>query len=470
MKNNKKFIYIVTAIFALLFAMLIGYLLYFTVSKRSELSVNPYNRRMDHIEQDVIRGDIYDANHILLATTKNGTRKYPEGSMYAHAVGYSQRGKIGVEALANTELLYPDYNFSSIIRNTFYGEKFHGRDVVLTLDHRYQQAIKETMQGYKGAVVVIESNTGKIKAMYSNPSFDPNNIIDNWGSLSTDNENTALLNRATNGLYPPGSIFKTITSIAYFQNSNLAQSHFEYECKGNIHVKDYSIQCYNQKAHGKLKIEEAFAKSCNTYFIALKDKINTNELKEVAEQLGFNKNLNFDLGGVQSKFQLTTTSPDFEKSLSYIGQGKTLVTPMHMAMLASCIANDGILMKPYIFDYSMTKSGKIKVKTLPDYEKPYFDETLSNKLKEMMIGVVNKGTATRLITDDLIVGGKTGTAENETDIAHSWFIGFAQDKDSRYSSIAFAIIVENGEKGAYAQTVARKIINTYKQVSYEDMN
>lgn len=470
MKDNKKFIYIVTGIFALLFAMLIGYLVYFTVSKRSELSVNPYNRRMDHIEQDVIRGDIYDANHVLLATTKNGIRNYPEGSTYAHAVGYSQRGKTGVEALANTELLYPDYNFSSIIRNTFYGEKFHGRDVVLTLDHRYQEAIAEAMQGYKGAVVVIESNTGKIKAMYSNPSFDPNDIIDKWESLSTDNENTALLNRATSGLYPPGSIFKIITSIAYFQNPNLIDSHFEYECQGKIHIKDYSIQCYNQKAHGKLKIEEAFAKSCNTYFISLKDKINTNELKETAEQLGFNKNLNFDLGGVQSKFQLTTSSPDFEKSLSYIGQGKTLVTPMHMAMLASCIANDGILMKPYIFDYSMTKSGKIKVKTLPDYEKPYFDENLSNKLKEMMIGVVNSGTATRLITDGFIVGGKTGTAENETAIAHSWFIGFAQDKDNGYSPIAFAIIVENGEDGAYAQNVARKVINTYKQISYEDMN
>ncbi len=470
MNENKKFIYMVTAVFAVLFAMLVGYLVYFTVSKKSELSVNPYNRRMDHIEQDVIRGNIYDTNHILLATTKDGIRKYPEASIYAHAVGYSQRGKIGVEALANTELLYPDYNFSSIIRNTFYGEKFHGRDVVLTLDQRYQKGIAEEMSGYKGAVIVLESNTGKIKAMYSNPSFDPNQIIDNWEYLSTDNENTALLNRATSGLYPPGSIFKIITSIAYLQDSKLAQSHFEYECQGKIHIKDYSVQCYNQKAHGKLKIEDAFAKSCNTYFIALKDKINTNDLKMIAEQLGFNKNLNFDMGGLHSKFQLTPTSPDFEKSLSYIGQGKTLVTPMHMAMLVSCIANDGILMKPYIFDYSMSKSGKIKVKTLPHYEKSYIDEELSNKLKEMMIEVVDKGTATRLRRDDLIIGGKTGTAENETDKAHSWFIGFAKDKDNNSSSISFAIIVENGEEGAYAQKVAKRIINIYKDISNEDMN
>ncbi|MDF2878832.1 MAG: penicillin-binding protein transpeptidase, partial [Clostridia bacterium] len=109
MSKNKKIIYIVTSVYVSLFAILIGYMIYFTTIKQKQIAIHPYNTRLNNLEQEVVRGTIYDANMEILATTTEGIRQYPKAAVYAHAVGYSQRGKTGIEALANTELLYPNY-------------------------------------------------------------------------------------------------------------------------------------------------------------------------------------------------------------------------------------------------------------------------------------------------------------------------------------------------------------------------
>jgi len=224
MDKNKKFIYGITCIYISLFAVLIFYVVYFTAIKQKQISVHPNNTRLNNLEQEVIRGNIYDTNMKLLATTTDEKRVYPKGSLYAHVVGYAQRGKTGVEALANTELLYPDYNIVSLFKNAFLNEKFEGRDIVLTLDDRYQEAVAQAMKGKKGGVIVIEPTTGKIKAMYANPGFNPNNINEDWETLSKDTKNSPLINRATNGLYPPGSTFKMITALAYLNQANASAS------------------------------------------------------------------------------------------------------------------------------------------------------------------------------------------------------------------------------------------------------
>lgn len=462
MKKDKQIIYMMAAIFAGMFAILIGYFLYFSIFKQKEMLVHPQNTRMNILEEEVVRGEIYDTNLVLLGTTdEEGNRVYPRKALYAHAVGYSQSGKTGVEALANAQLLYPDYNIKALFKAAFLEEKFEGRDVVLTLDDRYQTAIADAMGSSKGGVVVLEPETGKIRAMYSAPSFDPNNITSNWESLTTDTNNTPLLNRATQGLYPPGSIFKVITTLAYLQNYDDIED-FSYDCDGIFEGDDFKIKCYDYTAHGHVDIHSAFAASCNGYFIKLAEKLSVKQLQAAAESLGFNTPVDFDMSTSTSKFQLTASDSTFEKAATSIGQGKTLATPMHMALIASAIANDGVSMKPYIVDYSMKQSGKVKLKNMPIHEGPIMDEETARYLQELMKGVVTSGTGSPLITTGITVGGKTGTAQNETSEDHSWFIGFAKDDAGVKTSIAFAVLVEGG--GVRALSVAQKILDVYEQV------
>lgn len=464
MKQDRKMIYTIAAIFMIVFAILIGYLIYFTIFKQKEMSIHTQNNRLNNLEAEVVRGNIYDSTLQLLATTdEDGNRVYPYKNTYAHVVGYSQYGKTGVEALANSELLYPNYSFLSILKMAFMNEKFEGRDVVLTLDHQYQEAIAEAMSGKRGGVVVIEATTGKIKAMYSSPNFDPNKIATNWTALNSDEDNSPLLNRATKGLYPPGSIFKVITTLAYMrQNSPLD---FHYNCTGSISGDGYTIKCYNGTAHGKVDLSKAFAKSCNSYFVALSEALPQEALKEAAEAVGFNKPLAINFGYSVSRFSLTDTDSAFEKGATAIGQGRTLTTPLHMAILAASIANDGVSMKPYLVEYARKQNGQIKDRNMPVVGETLMTEEEAYTLQELMEGVLDFGTAVTLPEKGLVVGGKTGTAQNETSEDHSWFMGYAKDpNDESKAPIAFAVVVEGGGKGAQALSISNSILEAYRHI------
>ena len=478
-KQERKMIYTIAAIFMILFGILIGYLIYFNLFKQKEMSTHSQNLRMSNLESEVIRGNIYDGSEeqILLATTdEEGMRVYPYDNLYAHVVGYCQNGKTGAEALANSELLYPSYSLSSIFKMAFFNEKFHGRNVVLTVDHRYQEAIAFGLKGKKGAAVVIEAGTGKILAMYSNPNFNPNDIVSEWQSLNTDEEERPLINRSTIGLYPPGSIFKVITTLAYMNQQKavankealLAELHFNYDCPGYItgtqDGKTYRIACFNETAHGQVDLQTAFAKSCNGYFIALARTLPEGALKEAAEQLKFNSTIPTDIGYKISRFNLQETDGAFEHDATAIGQGKTLTNPFEMAWLAAAIANDGVAMKPYLIKYSMNQHGKVK-ENMPAENGPIMDEAQAQTLQFLMEEVLDHGTAVTLPEEGLVVGGKTGTAENETKADHSWFMGYAKDPQKpEKPTIAFAVIVEGGGKGAQALGVSDQILRAYRSI------
>lgn len=474
--DGHKIIYNMATIFIMMFVILIGNLVYISAFKHEELSIHPQNKRLNRLEDEVERGDIYEKGMKLIATNdSNGNREYPYGTLYAHPVGYSQNGKMGIESSINQQLLYPSYNAASLFGVAFNNDKLQGRDVVLTLDHNYQEKIAQAMGNRKGGVVVLESTTGKVKALYSSPNFDPNKIVENWATLNTDTEDTPLVNRATKGLYPPGSIFKIVTTLAYMESYPEEGLDFTHNCTGSIQGEDYDIQCYGHAVHGELDLNEAFEKSCNTYFIALYDKLPKGALTRAAEQVGYNKPLNFDMDYSVSKFNLketdgakevkkdTTVLSDFEKAATAIGQGRTLTSPLHMATLAATIVNDGIEMKPYYIEYTMDKKGKIKTSNKPVQIGPIMSETNAKMLQQLMENVVDHGTAVTLPEKNLIVGGKTGTAQNETDKDHSWFMGYAKYPDSSKPPIAFAVVVEGGGQGAQALDVSNYILEAYRQ-------
>lgn len=475
MKQDKKMIYTIAGIFIGIFGLLVGYMIYFTIFKQDEMSVHSQNTRLNTLESEVIRGKIYDAsvddNIILAQTDEDGERDYPYGSLYAHVVGYSQYGKTGIEALGNSELLYPNYSFLSILKRAFLNQKFEGRDIVTTLEHDYQSRIADAMEGKKGAVVVLEATTGKVKAMYSSPTFNPNKIEANWEELNTDEKNSPLLNRATRGLYPPGSIFKVVTTLAYMRQEEALQGKdlsqidldFTHDCKGSISGDDYTIKCYNGTVHGEMDLSSAFAKSCNTYFVALGEKVGQSNLKAAAEALGFNQTLDVGFGYSVSQFNLQPDDSDFEKAATAIGQGRTLTTPLHMAMIASAIINDGVSMKPYLIQYAMKQNGQIENQQMPKVSGTLISEEEAYTLQGLMEGVLDFGTAVKLPEKNLVVGGKTGTAQNETSEDHSWFMGYAYDpQDDTKAPIAFAVVVEGGGIGAQALGISNSILEAYR--------
>ena len=251
--RNKEFAR-VTYVFVALFLVLLGYIGYFQVKKSQEIIRSPYNARQNSNAKRVTRGTIVDRNGNVLAKTDTAadgseTREYPYGNVFAHVVGYSVQGKSGIESLENYDLLTSDENFLIKLKNEFQDKKNMGDTVVTTLDADLQEAAYQALGEKKGAVVVMEPKTGKILAMVSKPDFDPNTVESSWNALSTD-ENSVLLNRATQGQYAPGSTFKVVTLLE-FMRENPDYSSYSYNCTGSIENSGIKIHCYNGHVHGQ---------------------------------------------------------------------------------------------------------------------------------------------------------------------------------------------------------------------------
>ena len=268
-----------------------GYIVYFTIVRAGTFVNSPYNQRQEAFAKNVVRGSITDRNGKVLAQTQvsddgSETRYYPYGSLFSHVVGYSDPdlGRTGLESIENFELLTSNAFFVEKIRNEFDGSKNQGDTVVTTLDADLQQAASDAMGDYKGAVVVMEADTGKILAMVSKPEFDPNEIASDWDTLNTDTENSPLLNRATSGTYAPGSVFKIVTALAYIrQYSNY--SDYQYDCTGSITVDNTTIPCAGRAVHGHEDLRSSFANSCNSSFANIGLQLDIPKYRETAEDL-----------------------------------------------------------------------------------------------------------------------------------------------------------------------------------------
>ena len=222
--RNKEFAR-VTYIFVLLFLALMGYLVCFNLVRAQKIVNNPHNERQNNFAQQVVRGNITDKDGVVLAETQtdeagNESRVYPYGDVFAHVIGYdSSLGKTGLESVENFELLTSNAFFLEKIRNEFQDTKNIGDTVVTTLDAQLQQAAYDALADNKGAVVVLDPATGKILAMVSKPTFDPNQIETEWDYLNSDSDNSPLLNRVTQGAYAPGSTFKIVTALEFMREN-----------------------------------------------------------------------------------------------------------------------------------------------------------------------------------------------------------------------------------------------------------
>lgn len=456
MYDMKKNIRRVFWLYFFMFLMIILYLGRFILTSRDTIN-STYNPRLNMTDTKIKRGNIYDANGNIIAESilEKGVykRNYPEGSLFAHTAGFIGDTKGGAEAKFNFNLQNLDFEVAQRIINLVNDTPLEGDSIYLTLDTDLQKLVKNALGETKGGVVVMEPKTGKVLSMVSYPDYNPNTIYENWDKLIGDNDNSPLINRTAQGLYPPGSIFKIITASAAM-DSIPDINDFHYECKGSATFGESTIRCYDSIAHGTVDLAQALKVSCNTFFSQISTEMGPLILRQYAEKAEFNKRYSFELEHVSSKFSLDEQSGEGELIQTAIGQGKTLVTPLHMAMLISSVANEGKMMEPYICQSIESKWGREKQRTLPKIRTQVFEREKALELTEMLTAVVDSGTGKGARIEGLKIAGKTGTAEVSTGEAHGWFIAFAPAEDPK---IAVAVVTENTGGTKKALSIAKSI-------------
>ena len=442
----------------LMFVLLVGNIAHFVLVEAGTIVSNPFNHRT-LTDTDALRGDILDSRGNVLAytgVTPEGTyvRVYPFGRDFVHIIGFDGFGRSGVESRHNLTLTAISAEVVQRVQQLTTGYPLRGNRVVLTVDLDLQRLIVSELNRSRGAVVVMEPSTGKVLAMASYPDFDPGAMAANWNSLITDNENTPLLNRAAQGLYPPGSVFKIVTAAAAYHHLDNFVS-FTHECTGEAFFDGIRIQCFNATAHGSVDLGRAFALSCNTYFASVAMLIGPESLREAAERAGFNQTLGFELASVASSFVMGGGAQVAEIIQTSIGQGRTLVTPLHMAMVTSAVANGGIMMRPYVVDHALTSVGRQTGKNMPSSMGRVFDIGEAALLTDIMVQAVTDGSAGPVRIDGVDIAAKTGTAQNAAGNDHGWFVAFAPAENPQ---VAVAIILEQSGGPARAMQITRNII------------
>lgn len=459
---------VTTIVITLIFVFMIGYYAYFVVEESPKILNNTYNRRIDTNSSTVVRGTIYSRSKKRLAYTDtkgtdndltDDTREYPYGKTFAHAIGITGHGKYGLEKMCNYDLLSSQTNALEKIINDFSNTPERGCDVYTTLSVSTQKAAYNSLEGYKGAAFVMDPDTGAILSMASKPSYDPYTIDDIWDDLVNDPSDSRLVNRATQGKYIPGSIFKIVTTLEYMKE-NKNYDDFKYYCNGKAAFKNFSIKCFDGTAHYNEDLKDSFAHSCNSAFSTIGNELNIPKFRKTAKQLLFNQPLPLEMDYNESVFPLTKKSTQFDITQTSIGQGKTTVTPAHMAMIASAIANNGVLMKPYIIKYVENSSGSIVKDTEQTEYKRLMTKSEAKQLQEYMSAVCDYGTAKVLGYKDYEAYGKTGTAElDKNDNINSWFVGYAKKGKKK---VAVAVVLENLPQGSNSATnCAKEIFDAY---------
>lgn len=452
-------------LFMLVFAAMIIYFGNFLVNDKENYISSSYNARLNSFSESVQRGNILSSDGQVLAQTivnddGSESRIYPFNNLFAHSVGYTIKSKTGIEAVSNFYMVNSHEDTLSKLKNNLHGNKHLGDNVITTLDVSLQQIVYDAIGDRTAACVVMEPDTGRILAMVSKPDFNPNTLASEWDSLVADDENSSLLNRVTRGLYPPGSTFKLLTSLEYIRENPDTFDSYTYTCAGSNKISDtYIIHCHDNEVHGELDLKYSLAYSCNTSFANIGLEIDNGKFMTLCENFLFNQMIPGSYGCEKSVFNLSIGSVDSTTAQTAIGQGETLISPMHNALIASTIANGGTMMTPYVIDRVESVSGDIVTEFVPVMYEKLMTANEALILTDMMKAVVNEGTAQVLKNDSYQVAGKTGTAQfsSDSEKSHAWFVGFAPaDKPEIVVSIIFE---EGGTGGGAAATAAKAIFD-----------
>jgi peptidoglycan glycosyltransferase len=468
----RLFAFVVVMFGALVFATS-----WWTVIGAEDLRDNALNRRDLLEEQRIRRGPIRASNGEIIARSVEGagetfSRRYPLGGLFGHPVGYSfiDIGRYALEQSRNDELTGERDDIGSIV-DQLSGEEREGDEVRTTLDADAQRIAYEALGGQRGGVVAIEPQTGQIRVMASNPTFDPDSLRrpGAFRELSRA-DGSPLLNRTTGGRYPPGSTFKVVTAVAAIDSGTFTKDSV-LDGSSPKTISGAPLSNFGNQDYGPVPLTTALTNSVNTVWAQVGVDVGGETMQEYMERFGFYERAEVDLpasqrtrSGVYKESGLEDVTDDsVDVGRVAIGQGDLLASPLQMAMVAAAVANDGTLMKPTLTDRIVDRDGRSE-RIDPEELSEVMKESTAREVGDMMASVVREGTGTAAALAGLPVAGKTGTAELnvEQGINQPWFIGFAPRDDPR---IAVAVSVENssGTGGEVAAPIAKRVMEALVQ-------
>jgi peptidoglycan glycosyltransferase len=449
------------ALFAILFAMLVVRQAYVQIVAGPRIAANPYNPR--HALLGAHRGRILASDGSVLAQTSGGKRSYPLGASLAQTVGYvSERyGTSGLEDAYDRALTPSDTTGDTgaqigQIIEAFTGKSSvsRGADIVTTIRPEIQNELFTLLSEHsRGAGVVLDPRTGAVLALASVPAFDPNGLREEFSSLRAD-QSSPLLNRAVNGLYPPGSTFKIFTASAALDSQTVTMQSTFYD-PGYYRIGNFTLHDDEGEATGTQDLTGAFALSSNVDFGQIALNMGTDTFYRYLDRWGIGSSLDFQIPASRDRVPPKASIVPGELAQMGFGQGALLMTPLQMALVAATIADDGSEPRPYIVRQVVWPGGTASSYGPAQLATPISADT-AQSVKKMMIAVVERGTGTSAQLPGVTVAGKTGTATNPSGAPHSWFVCFAPAENPR---VVVAIIVENAGYGAaVAAPIAKNVL------------
>ena len=422
-------------------------------------------------QQQIPRGIIRANNGDRLAInkrqgsgqTKTYFRDYPEGSVFSHAIGYSfiEAGDAGIERYYNDELSGKKEEFESLLDQVL-GEREEGDDLRTALDPEGQKAALEALGGQNGSVVALDPSNGKVLVMASNPSYDPNEVVDDLKKGRQGG--SGRFNRATQARYPPGSTFKVVTATAALDSREYTKDSLV-DGRNGKQIGGVPLNNSGNADFPTISLTEALTNSVNTVWGEVAQKLGPDTMYKYMRRFGFNQKPPIDLpgdeltaSGVYNKGRLLDDEDPVDIGRVGIGQERLQVTPLQMAMVAAAVANGGELMKPHIGDRFIKPDGRLSKQVDNEEMSQVMSASTAAELTEMMGKVVEEGTGTAGAVQGVDVAGKTGTAEVDNGAANqAWFIAFAPKDDPK---VAIAVTVERtqGQGGTVAAPIASRVI------------
>lgn len=456
MKSASKRVRVLIVVIGLALAGL-TVLLFSLVNNSDKWATNSRNTLLYNSAGEFVgSGSIYDCNGEVLGRTKDGVRVYNSDvavrKALLHVVGDSQGFIVsGVQNAYSMEL--SGYNFvEGVWELRKYGT---GDSIDLTVDSKACKTAYNALAGRKGAVVVYNYKTGEVVCDVSTPTYDPENKPKDIDSNPA--YEGVYLDRVINGVYPPGSTFKTITAAAAI-DTYPAVTKTTYRCNGAYTYGKDKITCMS--THGDISFDRALAQSCNSAFAQIANQVGSQNLKKYAEKFGFNQKLTISGNQITTSVFEDPGNSDIDTGWAGIGQFKTMATPLLMARAMAAIANGGTPVEPYLIKQITTASGITVYKGKTQVGEEVISTSTASKLNDMLRNNVKTNYGDWQF-GGLNVCAKSGTAEVENDdVPHAWFVGYCQDKSYPY---AFAVIVENGGSGSkvacpVAATVLKSLV------------
>lgn len=394
-------------------------------------------------------------------------QRYSKNQLAPHIIGYlspdKKDGAAGIELAYNDLLRQYDGNLQvrytmdavgrtmttavpEIRKNNYRSEG----GVVLTLDAEIQRAAQDAMRGVeKGAAVVMDVQTGDLKASVSMPAYDPNNL-----AASLHDERSPFVNRAFSQ-YNVGSTFKLVTAAAALESG--VGRYAPYLCEGYVDVDGHIFHCHWRNGHGEIDLKKAIEVSCNPFFIHMGQVAGGKRIVSLAREIGFTRAAQFS-NDIRTR---SGTLPDERElelntavaNLSF-GQGSLTATPIQIAQMICTVANGGFAVTPRLVE-GFTENGKdLYEHTLSYHPSQVFSEYISDVLRDTLVANVVDGSGKLAAPSYSTAGGKTASAqtgiyetpgEEDSEIVHAWFAGYVPAEQPKY---AIVVLVENGKSGS----------------------